>query len=88
MRKRRALALASNRSAARRFAQSPLRVECRVGSLESDGRAMRARVAVRAEFPAVGGEGYALVGSGIPLAVTPRGAAATQGARRLNEETA
>jgi hypothetical protein len=47
-----------------------------------------AGVPTAAEFFALDREGYASVGRGIQLAVTPRGARATHGAGRLNEETA
>src|SRR4030095_11795842 len=88
----RARELASNRSAAR-HATRLIRAEHRARSRETVVQAQSfarppAGVPVAAEFFAVDRDGYALVGSGIQLAVTPRGARATHGAGRLNEETA
>jgi hypothetical protein len=74
---------------ASRSVRIPARANARKTSDHSRSReSSQARVAVVAEFFTGNREDYASVGGGIWLAVTPRGAGATQGAYRLNEETA
>ena len=90
MRKMREPELASNRSAAQWRAPRLIRADICAGSRvqAQSPSSPYAGVPIDAEFSAVEREGYALIASGIQLAVTPRGARATHGVGRLNEETA
>jgi hypothetical protein len=96
MRKMRAPKLSSNRSVSELEAHRTLRTHTRNGARETSDRAQASeqaqrakqrRIAVLSEFFGEIRGRYVPVGGGIQLAVTPRGAVATQGAR-LNEETA
>src|SRR5215813_7422240 len=87
----------SNRTGGRGNGPRTLRVEAHSASHGACSRVLQffpppqangARAPVATEFFAVDRRSYALVGSGIPLAIPPRGARGTLGARRLNEETA
>ena len=89
----RAPGFASNRSAAEWRAPRLIRAELFAGSREAQMEVqsyslLPAGVPIATEFFAVDREGYLSVGRGIQLAVTPRGARATHGVGRLNEETA
>jgi hypothetical protein len=90
MREMREPELASNRSAAEWRAPWLIRADVRVGSRvqAQSPSSRRSGVPIGAEFSEVDREGYAWVACGIQLAVTPRGARATHGVGRLNEETA